>query len=692
MEGPVFLKQRYDLHNSPEVDQAARRTHTRTEEVIPQDPRARIQNYLDRFAEIIDREDPTRRAHGIEAVKRVLHSGYVIKSEDVPESAFLLEQRIARDLGYGDVEITDEFREQKTQQIISNQVQSLDKWVDYFSSDDADYPDWSKYWALRSVLEMGRLEKQIDNTGAESASFTRRTKDTVASFPPLNPRALAMTITAVQQRLSYDRMLEEQRRLPKDKRQKIPVTNLSTQLSDEAFTQLAGTRNFSRLYAQFLIEIPEYSTEGLQETRGKWVTYHQGSNAEPLVDSLDGYPLEWCTAGIDTAKSQLEAGDFHVYYSLNEQGAAVIPRIAIRMEGNKIAEVRGNAPEQNLDPYIAPVVDEKMAEFGTEGEKYKKRAHDMKLLTEIEHRSKIGQPLSKDDLTFLYEINGSIDGFGYGDDPRIEEVRSQRVLEEDFTVVYPLLAALKEKTARGAFCNQEELTSLWEQNNGPFADIIGELRTKRDVEKDMPIIFGCEPQQIAHNSTEIFSDTKAYVGPLFPGVFDRIRHVEHIYTAFPEGEMARETLEVGRRTAAQLEQALKEQDVQISGYAQRMLHSGEFATLKSPEDVDLVTLKVGDLGFTKTVTTQELYACLKEFGLELVPPEVGPEYRLAHMDQPANNWVYMGMKPISDSGSPLVLSVAHDLGKRWLYDSWAEPDYPWNTRPTFVFRLRKLET
>src|SRR3989344_3263293 len=145
-EGPKFLKQKYDLHNSPEVDQAARRTHARTERVVQPDPLARIQNYLGRFTEITDRKDPNRRAHGIEALKRVLHDKYIIKSNDVPEQTFLLEQRVARELGHGDIEITDKFRERKTQEIISNQIQSLDKWIDYLSSDDANYPDWAKYW------------------------------------------------------------------------------------------------------------------------------------------------------------------------------------------------------------------------------------------------------------------------------------------------------------------------------------------------------------------------------------------------------------------------------------------------------------------------------------------------------------------------------------------------------------------
>lgn len=271
-EGARFLKQKYNLHKAPEVAQAARRVFMRTDEVVPQDPLVRIQNYLSRFTEVAEREDPERRQHGVDALKRVLHTRFIITPTDIPESAFLLEQRIARELGHGDVDITDDFREQKTQQIITDQARSLDKWVDYLSSEDAKYPDWAKYWTVRSVVAMGKLEKHVDDEGKETARFTRRTKDTVAPFPPLNPRALARTITAVQNQLTYEQRVKRDKAtgaIKQEGYQKPMVTNMSEKLTPEEFAQLASMEDFSRLYTQFLIELPEYSTEGLQETRGK---------------------------------------------------------------------------------------------------------------------------------------------------------------------------------------------------------------------------------------------------------------------------------------------------------------------------------------------------------------------------------------------------------------------------------------
>lgn len=58
MENHSFLKSKYNLHNAPEVESSAKRTEKRTGEKVPQDPEARIQNYLERFKEIIERKKP----------------------------------------------------------------------------------------------------------------------------------------------------------------------------------------------------------------------------------------------------------------------------------------------------------------------------------------------------------------------------------------------------------------------------------------------------------------------------------------------------------------------------------------------------------------------------------------------------------------------------------------------------------
>lgn len=478
--GIEFLRRKFQgLHASPEAVSAANRTKKRTDENVSQKPVARIDNYLNRFQQILERPDEAKRDRGIEAFKKLMHRLFVIRPDDIPQSywnsqarfmirqghlgdmrqAGLREEPYTNEAGQEEINyfFPEELKQQETDLAINNQKHSLDRWINYLSSPDALYPLWAKYWAFRSMLSMGKFEKidasgrlveggeadrqaapsdvpfgeatEADNEPKVRARFAPRAKDTVVPFPLLNPGALATSIGVMRKQL-------EAQKKPKADREAVP--NKSKKLSDEEFAKLLATEDFSKLYAQFLIEMPEYSTEGLQVTEGQWVKYPQGSSPDPLVESMEGYPLEWCTRDPETARTQLEGGDFWVYYSLDAEGEPRIPRLAIRMEGqNKIAELpRGIAPDQNLDPYITPVLKAKLVEFGPAGRKFKKRADDTDRFNAIYDRHQAGAELTPVELRFLYELDGTIEGFGYEADLRIEDLKKERNIKADYAVIY----------------------------------------------------------------------------------------------------------------------------------------------------------------------------------------------------------------------------------------------------------------
>ncbi len=432
--GEHFInKKNPDLNKSADVEHEANRLKIKaikdndldqSGQVKPKDnPETRLAN----FFEILKR---THEGHSkdplvFERIRKYYHNKYIIKPEDIEDSVFMLESRIARELGYSYVEITDEYKKRKIQEIIEDQKHSLDLWLNYLSSNDAMYPMWAKYFAFTSLLGMGKFEKKVDEkTGKETGIFQRRTRKTISPFPPFNAGALAQTIEAIVDKAKYN-ITNKTKRI---------LLNKSIKLSDEDYLKLISTENFSSIYAQFLIEVPEYSKEGLENTDGKWVKYLKGSNPDELVKSLEGHPLEWCTRNKETARNQLKGGDFYVYYSNDKDGNPKIPRVAIRMSGNEIAEVRGIAGSQHLDPYITPVVEGKMKEF-PDGEKYKKKSQDMKKLTEIEKKINRNIDLNKNELEFLYEINNKIEGFGYDRDPRIQEIIENRDLKKDLAFI-----------------------------------------------------------------------------------------------------------------------------------------------------------------------------------------------------------------------------------------------------------------
>ncbi|MEK7078325.1 MAG: hypothetical protein AAB911_02035 [Patescibacteria group bacterium] len=616
MENPEFLKEKYNLHKSEEVESAAQRAEARAGEQVPQNPADRIQNYLDRFNEILDRKDPDKRERGIEALKHILHNKFVIKPEEIPEGYFENQRRIAREQGHGDIEITDEMRGQLSEVIVADQESSLDKWIDYLASPDATYPDWLKYYATRSILGMGEYSK-------ERKEFTKRSKGTTKPFPDLNREALAYVLDAVEK---------------KHQGEKFNLTALENE-DKEKFEKILQGENFSKLYAWAIEKVTPESQDQLTITKGEWIKYDQGSDHMPLVVSLQGHGTGWCTAGESTAEAQLEGGDFYVYYSLDQQGQPTIPRVAIRMQENGIAEVRGIATEQNLDPHIGGVVQEKLKEF-SDGAVYEKKTQDMKILTAVENKVRKGLELSKDDLSFIYEINAPIEGFGYQKDPRIAE-----------------------------------------------------LRQGRNTEEDMLVIFECTKEQIAHVPSQINENTKAYVGQLEPGIFDLIQQydIEHVYTSFPENKIRRENIEVGGKTVKQLKDELKHADIAIFPDAENILDRRKFIPGKNPEEITLVRLTIASLGLKTRITTDQIYERAQTLGLVLCPVDTGPHYLLKHQNQ-ALQRVYVAMKPIAGFSVVSVIELEGDGVFLGMTSAPARANMLWPSRYEFMFRLRKSES
>src|SRR3989338_8980770 len=425
MEKPDFLKEKYaDLNKAPSVDSAARRTKARTGRELPMmSPDDRIQNYLDRLKEVLENPDKDKRERGIGFLKHKLHEQFVIKPEEIPEAYFESIKRKHREEGHGDIEISEDYRQELSETIITDQTRSLDNWIDYLFSEDAKYSDW------------------------------------LESF---------------------------------------------------------GRKNFSKLYALAVEEFKPIAEELLKITEGQWRTYPRGSDSKLLVESIAPYYTGWCLRGESMAERYLarDKNELQVFYSLDKEGKPTVPRVVTVVNTNKqLTEVRGVAQEENLDPYIGTVVDAKLKEF-PDGESYKKKSADMKMLTEIEQKVNIKQKqeLTKNDLIFLYEINGTIEGFGYQKDPRIDE-----------------------------------------------------LRQGRNAEEDMLVIFECTTDKITHVPSQINENTKAYVGQLEPGIFQKLpENLEHVYTSFPEKKIRRENVEIGGKSAEQLISEMEAAGINIS--------------------------------------------------------------------------------------------------------------------------------
>jgi hypothetical protein len=609
---PLHLKNP-ELQTSPEVNRAVVREERHTDEKIPNNPTNRIEAYMDRLENIFLNPDENIRERNLEMFRDKIYDALIIKKENFPESYFELQQRIARERGQAVEEIPDDVREQMMDVAIEDQRASLDSWMDYLTSNDAVYPAWFKYFVWKNITKLSQFDK-------ERGEFKKRTDSTVAPFPDIYREPLAQIADI------YLKVKEDNKNLKETKIR-------------EAFS-----KKFPSLYAELISKSLAASMENREETKGQWVKYSQNDPeaAEKLFQSLEGRGTGWCTAGKSTAETQIESGDFYVYYTNDRNGKPIQPRLAIRMEDdNRIGEVRGILPHQGVEAIMQEALDTKLQEFGDEADAYHKKSSDMKMLTALDQKYEQGQIFTKDDLVFLYEINSSIEGFGYEKDPRVVE-----------------------------------------------------LRKDRNTEKDMLVIFECTKDEIAHVPSQITKDTKAYVGQLEPGIFQRLPEgMNHAYTSFPDKKIRRENIEIGGKTKEQLIAEMKAAGINISDYAKSMMDNKDFVTGKNREEITLIRLTVGDLGFKTNATTDQIYKRAEILGLELCPSDTGPNYRLKYKNQPLNEWVRIGMKQITDSdGYPNVFLVERNDDGLWLNDSWAKPDSEWIPAHKFVFRLRKSGT
>ncbi len=360
--------------------------------------------------------------------------GLLIRRNEVPESYFELQRRIARERGYGDFELTDRQKEEDVKRLRADQKESLMRWSGYLRSEENghSYPDWFKVYVWESLKKMGEFDEG-------SGKFKKRTKSTVAPWPELNAEALSYV---------YDRVNEG--------------VIQGKDIEDKQMAELLNRGNFAAMYAYaiYSTEVGGLTPELREITNGSWVKYDRiegeyrpnysyrrtqkgyeatdkslvdSDTAMRLAESLQEKGTGWCTAGTHTAANQLSKGDFYVYYTRDDDGNDTMPRVAIRMEGNQVTEVRGIAPRQNVEDNLLDVVAEKLNTLPG-GSEYFKKVEQMRRLTEIDNRVKAGGELTAEDLKFLW-FGERIRGFGLYEDSRVDKLLEDRYREDDFDFV-----------------------------------------------------------------------------------------------------------------------------------------------------------------------------------------------------------------------------------------------------------------
>jgi len=247
-------------------------------------------------------------------VNNLEQSPYVIK--EMSDSYIQFAARVAEN--NGDFSKAQQIRNFTPQQkkdnaelIRNNQIKDLQPWINYLNS-RPDYPIEFKYLILSDILKYNVNEV---NLKSNYVRLNKRNNTSVNSFESFNARGIA----SVFEKPTSSNMF---------------LVDYTLELANKAATEAPTEKQFSRT------------------NKGIWYKFING-DAKELSSLVRDTP--WCTGSESTAASQLSVGDFYVFVPFNNEENE---KIAIKFEGETIAEVRGTLNGQELKDSSTPIVDD----------------------------------------------------------------------------------------------------------------------------------------------------------------------------------------------------------------------------------------------------------------------------------------------------------------------------------------------
>ena len=350
----------------------------------------------------------------------------VMDYEDIPDAYWKQQEQILRDNGQGR-ELSRDEKETLAEDLIEKQRESINTWSNYLGDKDCPYPLWFKVYAFDGVSKMGLINK-------ETKEFEKRDKSTIASFPTLNPEVLAKVYRNINEFYGVDK-----------------EDWLAQHPDDEKLVSLVKSGNFPKLYAKELFETKTIikTPEKPEDIEGDWFTYQLGDEDE-LANVAEG--TGWCIADPNVAHNYLEYGNYG--YSRNEEadeesnskakfiifklkapnspdGYSTNGVASIRLDPDgKVTEVSGLNEGQAIEDSLIPTVKEKVLSLPG-GKEFLQKFEDKQTLIKLDHKMQNGEDLTKEELSFLYELDRPIATLDtYNDeDPRITELKEKYGIE-----------------------------------------------------------------------------------------------------------------------------------------------------------------------------------------------------------------------------------------------------------------------
>ena len=366
----------------------------------------------------------------------------VMDYEDIPEAYWKQQEQILRDNGQGR-KLSEYEKEILAEDLIDKQRQSITSWANYLGDKNCPYPLWFKVYAFDGISKMS------NTLNLDDADYNRRDNTTALSFPKLNAEILAKVYRQINDFYGVDK---------KDW--------LSKNSDDEKLVSLVKSANFPKLYAKELVDTKVIikTPERTEDVHGDWFEYKLGDEEE-IASLAEG--TKWCVVDPNVAHNYLVYGqysnpeeddDYDQDYEDDEdwedddikvedpEAKFIIFRLedpntpgvfasngsaSIRLDPNGIVdEISGLNEGQAVEDALVPIVKEKALSLPG-GEKYLQKFDDKQTLIKLDNKMKEGEDLTKEELSFLYELDrpiATLDTYNE-EDPRIPELKEKYGIE-----------------------------------------------------------------------------------------------------------------------------------------------------------------------------------------------------------------------------------------------------------------------
>ena len=363
----------------------------------------------------------------------------VMDYEDIPEAYWKQQEQILRDNGQGR-ELSRSEKEILADDLIEKQRESITSWTNYLGDKNCPYPLWFKVYAFDGISKMSNA------LNLDDANYDRRDHTTALSFPKLNAEILAKVYRQINNFYGVDK-----------------EDWLKKNSDDEKLVSLVKSANFPKLYAKELVDTKVIlkTPERTEDVHGDWFEYKLGDEEE-IASLAEG--TRWCVVDPNVAHNYLTYGQFinpgednnyddddwedddqteypeakFIIFRLEDPNSPGVyasnGSASIRLDPDgMVAEVSGLGEGQAIEDALVPTVKKKTLSLPG-GEKYLQKFDDKQTLIRLDKKMKKGQDLTKEELSFLYELDrpiATLDTYNRRD-PRIPE------LKEKYNVEYAL--------------------------------------------------------------------------------------------------------------------------------------------------------------------------------------------------------------------------------------------------------------